>query len=148
MTVKVRIEGLDNLQKKLARLPEGYRKGVNGAVATSALQVQGESQRLIQRGARTGVVVQRGGKPHQRSAPGEPPKTDTGRLVASIFAEIDGDGLGAEVGSGIRYASMLEFGTQKMAARPWLFPTFERLKPKIKERIEKAFRQATRKAGR
>lgn len=75
--------------------------------------------------------------PHQASAPGEPPATDTGRLratVSHVVAE-DADGLYAEVGSGanpaipgVQYAVFLELGTRFMEPRPWLRPSLDAAK--------------------
>ena len=81
-------------------------------------------------------------------APNSPPKTDTGRLAGSIFADFREDGLHVDVGSDVAYATHLEFGTKNMAARPWLQPAFERNKDKIRARVIKAARAANRKAGR
>lgn len=52
------------------------------------------------------------------SAPGEPPAKQTGRLRASVAWEVAG--LVARVGTNVRYGRWLEFGTSRMAARPWL----------------------------
>lgn len=53
-----------------------------------------------------------------RSAPGEPPRKQTGRLRASVAREVDG--LTARVGTNVKYGLHLEIGTRHMAARPWL----------------------------
>jgi hypothetical protein len=104
LTVRVKIIGRDRLNGKLGRIAiEGVR-GVERAIALSGLEVQTEARRLIQQGPpRTGVTETIGGKQHTRSAPGEPPKTDTGRLVSNISAILDGDQLGVEVGTRLDY---------------------------------------------
>lgn len=56
------------------------------------------------------------------SRPGDPPNTDTGRLVQSIKFEINDGGMTARVGTNLKYGAYLEFGTTTMAARPWLQP--------------------------
>lgn len=56
------------------------------------------------------------------SHPGDPPNTDTGRLVQSIQMAFKNGGLIGRVGSNLRYAAWLEFGTKRMQARPWLQP--------------------------
>lgn len=75
--------------------------------------------------------------PHQASAPGEPPATDTGRLRATVSHVVarDAEGLFAEVGSGanpalpgVEYAVYLERGTRHMAPRPWLLPSLDAAK--------------------
>ncbi|KKL58716.1 hypothetical protein LCGC14_2222620, partial [marine sediment metagenome] len=85
----------------LRRVNTANRSGVQRAIAISAAQVQGDAQRSIQRGGRSGVIVTIAGKRHQRSGPGEPPKTDTGRLASSIFAEFSNGGLRADVGTDV-----------------------------------------------
>ncbi len=67
--------------------------------------------------------------PHQASAPGQPPATDTGKLVSSIVA--DAKGLTAYVEARSTYAVHLEFGTRAMAARPFLHPAVERNRERI-----------------
>ena len=75
--------------------------------------------------------------PHQASAPGEPPATDTGRLRATVSHVVatDAEGVYAEVGSGanpavpgVKYALFLEQGTRHMAPRPWLLPSLDAAK--------------------
>ena len=149
MTVRVKIIGRNRLNGKFRRLRVDQLRGMERAVALAGLDVQTEARKSIQRGSRSGVTVRRGGRPHTRSAPGEPPKTDTGRLVSNIFSILDADQLGVEVGTDIQYGRFLEFGTRRgLAARPWLHPAFERLKPRIQRRFAKAFKQASRGAAR
>ena len=38
----------------------------------------------------------------------------------------------------LEYANFLEFGTERMAARPFLFPVFERERGQIEGKIERA----------
>ncbi len=91
MAFRVRLEGADSLRKKLARFPEVSRTEVGKAVATSLVEVHGDAQRTILRGSRSGRVYKKpkSTRTHQASAPGEPPKTDSGRLVSSISIEVD-----------------------------------------------------------
>ena len=70
--------------------------------------------------------LRRGGRrvPHQASAPGMPPASDTGRLLTSIHHSVTGvlDTLEARVGTDVNYALYLELGTRYMAPRPFLRP--------------------------
>jgi HK97 gp10 family phage protein len=50
---------------------------------------------------------------------------DTGRLRSSIAVDFKDNGLGAEVGTNVKYAPYVEFGTSKMSAKPFLFPAAE-----------------------
>ena len=62
------------------------------------------------------------------SEPGEPPAKESGRLSGSISREVDPVTNVGRVGTNVIYGKMLELGTVKMAARPWLRPTYDRLK--------------------
>ena len=148
-TIRVKVIGQARLKTALRRVSTSNRTGVSRAIGTAGALVQGDAQRSIQRGTRTGAVVTIAGKKHQRSAKGEPPKTDTGRLVSSIFAEFDESGLEIEVGSDVEYATWLEFGTKdkKLGERPWLQPAFERNKDQIKAVVRAAIKAANRAAG-
>ena len=53
-----------------------------------------------------------------------------------------------DIGTDVKYGTHLEFGTQKMAARPWLQRAFERNGEKIRKRVLQAAKAANRKATR
>ncbi len=57
---------------------------------------------------------------HRASKPGDPPAADTGALKRSAFVERIRTG--ARVGVAMLYAAWLEFGTRKIAPRPFLRP--------------------------
>lgn len=88
----------------------------------------------IQQGAKSGVVYEKYNprRTHRASAAGEPPATDTGFLVNNIFVKFDSDKLGVSVESRANYSLALEFGTSKMAARPFMQPALESNKSKIR----------------
>lgn len=52
---------------------------------------------------------------------------DTGRLRQSIGVQKIGQGH-YRVGTNVQYAFLVEFGTRKMAAKPFLRPAFEKVK--------------------
>ena len=66
------------------------------------------------------------------SKEGEYPMTDTGFLVNNININRDNDGLGGSVASNADYSEALEFGTSKMGARPFMQPSLDENKPKIR----------------
>ncbi len=138
--VKVEFQRQKEFRDALGRLERGYTKGIAKALLLSAHSIRTEAIKSIQKGGGPG-------ESHTPSAPGQPPNTDTGRLVASIFAEIESGGLGARVGTDVRYGRYLEFGTSRMAARPWLFPAFSRKKDAAVNRVRKAMEIEGRKAG-
>jgi len=71
---------------------------------------------------------------YQASSPGEPPAQATGALRQSIKGGTEGagDNLFGYVGTSLDYGRMLEFGTSRMAARPWLRKSFEESSAKVK----------------
>lgn len=77
------------------------------------------------------LIVERYAKenmtPNGPSAPGEFPAVDTGRLRASITHRVE-TGMNRTVGyvgTNVEYGPLLEFGTSKMAARPFMTPSLE-----------------------
>lgn len=60
---------------------------------------------------------------------------DTGRLRASIQYNKTGD-YSAEVGTNVSYAPYVEYGTHKMAPRPFLFPAAMRAKTNLLQEIQ------------
>lgn len=68
--------------------------------------------------------------PHQASAPFEPPAPDTGALRASVDFHGTRERTGAEITlfSTLDYAVYTEYGTSKMAPRPWFRPTMFKLR--------------------
>lgn len=81
--------------------------------------------------------VEKRGAPHQASAPGEAPATDTGRLLNSISADGSFDGTKFEgyVRADVDYARYLEFGTSKILPRPFLIPSVEANRQRIADMI-------------
>jgi phage gpG-like protein len=67
------------------------------------------------------------------SAPGEPPRKQTGRLRASVTHEVDRAKLTARVGTNVKYARVLEFGGKHIAPRPWLRRALAESQSRIKE---------------
>jgi HK97 gp10 family phage protein len=99
----------------LAKVKAGAMKGIVRATEI----VRNEMIVSITDGQKTGRVYKRGAVEHQASAPGEAPASDTGQLVNSITTEYDEEALVGKIGVHTGYAGFLEFGTQKMAPRPF-----------------------------
>jgi len=78
-------------------------------------------------------------KPHQASAPGESPATDTGELVSRIvsLAQSGGVEVGALAGKN-KVPLWLEEGTRFMAARPYIEPAIKETENEIENNIAKA----------
>ncbi len=115
-----------------------YEGDLRQLVGRAANLVRNTAVQSINQGAKSGITytLYNPRRTHRSSAAGEPPATDTGFLVNNIALKIDMDGLGANVESRANYSTFLEFGTSKMAARPFMQPALEENKPKIR-RLQK-----------
>jgi hypothetical protein len=98
----------------LARtMPQAVGRGI----AAAGRQGEGYVKRLIGDSPADGVDY--GG--HIASSPGNPPRIDTGNLVNQINVSQQGQFVWV-IRSGADYGPDLEFGTSKMAARPYMGP--------------------------
>jgi phage gpG-like protein len=68
---------------------------------------------------KTGRVYKRNTVSHQASAPGESPASDTGRLAQSVTTTYDIPNITGYVNVSTEYAEGLEFGTPRVAPRPY-----------------------------
>jgi len=88
-------------------------------------------------GTRSGRIykVPGTGRTYTASAPGEPPAVATAELRQNIKTSVGSEGktIAGIVGTDKIQGKMTEFGTTKMAARPWLRISFEKAMPKLKE---------------
>lgn len=90
--------------------------------ADVAGRISNQASTNVNRGSKTGrVYPKKGGGFHQASAPGESPASNSGDLVITIRPEKIDD-LHWRVMVAIDYAAALEFGTDTMAARPFIRP--------------------------
>ncbi len=144
MEITVKIDGLDRIDRATDVARKAIAEEIAKGLYASAKKVEGDAKRSILDGQKTGRTYRRGNVLHRASAPGEAPASDTGRLVNSINGVVEkSTTLEAVIRAGggiVRYARMLEFGTAKMAARPFLFPAAEKNRAWIVERLNKALR--------
>lgn len=108
-----------------------------------ALRLSNRIIKLLNKGSRTGIEYKRGGISHTASAAGEPPKSDTGFLASQVRPEIkkttgSGNVVSASVVISSAYAGFLEEGTEDMAARPFVEPSFELEAPAITNDMAKS----------
>jgi hypothetical protein len=124
------MDGLSALLKQLQEAGIAADDAVEETIANVAVTTQQYAVTGIRGGAATGRVYGN----HVASAPGQYPASDTGRLMASINTELTETT--AIVGTNVAHGPMLEFGTSRMAARPWLLPSFERAKIGVEKELK------------
>lgn len=101
-----------------------------------------EATSLILETPKTGRVYRRRGVTHQASAPGQPPASDTGRLVQSNRTEFDQAELTGTAIWSAAHAAALEHGTAKMAPRPFARPALANSREEIEQDIAAEVRSA------
>ena len=143
--MSLKIEGLDELNATLAKLPIEFEREAAKLVNSTANGVRNNAVRMIQRPSVGGVTYEKYSprRTHTASAAGEPPNTDTGRLIGSIRVQQAGK-VTAEVIAGVDYARYLEFGTRHMAARPFMTPAVEQERSKFERGLRELTRRATK----
>src|SRR3954453_1205524 len=127
MAVRICISGGstdDALVKALDSFPAKTERVVRAVVRAPAMRVEGTAKERIHRPPKTGRLYRTFNKRklHRASAPGESPATDSGTLASRVFHDVQAGGFAASVFSDVNYASYLEFGTRRMAPRPYLAP--------------------------
>ena len=119
------------------RIARHLREGAKGKDLTNVLlkaadRVRTEYIDRVNEGGGTG-------KAHVPSLPGQAPNTDTGRLVGSVGSQVIKKNI-VETFVEAEYAAWLEFGTDKMAPRPALGPSFDEMRPHILTNLAKALK--------
>lgn len=105
---------------------EKVKQAVQRGVINGTELVRTTMVEKIQSGNKSGRVYTRGGVTHQASAPGEAPASNSGRLVQSIQTSYEFTiVLKGTVNASTEYAAPLEYGTQKMAERPFARPSLQ-----------------------
>jgi HK97 gp10 family phage protein len=134
------------------------RQAVEEALKAGVQMIANDAKRSVARGPKTGNIYTHyfrtgpnGGVfpvekrvPHQASAPGEAPATDTGRLLNSIVADAEfvGNEITGYVRADVEYARFLEYGTRKILPRPFLIPAIERNAKRIADLVRVALATA------
>ena len=150
MDFSVKIEGLDKLAQNSKALQQAVEEEIGKGLYASANLVAGDAKRSILEGGKSGRTYTRRTVTHRASAPGEPPASDTGRLVTSISAKLESklSAVAIAGNSVVKYARMLEFGTSRMSARPFFLPALEKNRRAITDRLKQALASAIRRSGR
>lgn len=141
MSSNFTIKGIDKFINALKEKQEKIETNVGQGLATACNLVQRTAQEsMTNTKINTGVSYYTHNKriPHHPSFPDNPPAVDTGTLRRSVTTQVDESTLTGKVGSNIEYAPELEFGSSRIAPRPWLRPALEQ----NEKNIEKILAQA------
>lgn len=115
---RVEVDGVEQLKSNFKKISKTASNEVEQALINGAL--------MVERDAKIKAPV------------------DTGRLRQSLSYQEENFGSknpAVKVGTNVDYAPPVEFGTSKMAARPFLRPAFNENKDKILKEIAKAMRK-------
>lgn len=119
----MRVTGMKSHKARLNRIRgAAMTREVGKAITVAADLIKVGAQISITEGAVSG-------RNHVPSAPGLPPNADTHHLSNSITAQRTGLTT-AEVSSNAEYSAPLEFGTSRMAARPFMQPAADKNRKK------------------
>ena len=109
---------------------------VDRALVVGGERLQSAAQASIMRGA----VSEMG---HVPSRPGEPPSNDTQHLHDSIET-VHVEPWKVEVSSNASYSKALEFGTSKMAERPFMRPAAAKTRKEIVDLVVRAVKHISK----
>lgn len=143
IVIKINKTFINNLEK----LNDELLAAADQAIYTASIVTASNVRRKLHSGARSGRIYRRGRAGayiyHQASAPGEPPKTDTGNLANHTYAEKVGF-LESRVVSDAIYSRALEEGSAKnhLEPRPFMALTVEESKVQIQNIIDAAIKRA------
>jgi len=142
MNIKFSLKNLKSFNKRLEkRLKRDAMTQIKRNVTRGVMLVRNTAVEEIQRGTKTGETYELYSprRTHTSSAPGEFPATDTGFLVSQISTDVHtkGNSVVGQIISSAPYSKHLEFGTTKMSARPFMQPSLEKNKRKIREIFRK-----------
>lgn len=137
-TINVEMEGLSQLMGQLQKLGKASEQIVLETITDLVTDTHMFAIDGIAGPPKSGTTYEKYNprRSHTASAPGQYPATDTGRLLGSVRMELPGTGrMVGRVGTAVEYGPYLEFGTSRMAARPWLLPSFERAKQGVEREL-------------
>jgi HK97 gp10 family phage protein len=130
-----------------AALRAKIEKAVFQGLTATALIAEADAKRSIVKGPKSGRVYQKKNpkRTHQASAPGQPPAQDLGFLSNSIRAEAGPHQSSVDLVASAPYAVHLEYGTRKMAPRPFMRPAGDKAAAQggaiIKAYVDEALKQ-------
>jgi HK97 gp10 family phage protein len=135
---KATIEGLDKLRKQLLeRIPAAAKQAMQESLETSGREMVSTAKALapVREGElRASITMTTAGEKTPLYSSGG--RQAVGDLSVKVTA---GDYL-------VRYAALVEYGTKKMAARPFFWPAYRSIKKRLRSRTSRAINSALKKA--
>lgn len=123
-------------KRRLSRAAIVVDRHAKELLSVSGTGVRGAGGQIVRAVKRTKKTIY-GAFP---SAPGQPPRKQTGHLRRSVAWElVYGVRMVARVGTNIRYGRWLELGTSKMLPRPWLVRAFREMQGQVRSILEARF---------
>lgn len=113
--------------QRLKAMAQRTPEQVARALYSAGQDIELTAERLITEGSVSGAG-------HVPSLPGQPPNRDTGVLDGNIETRIGGPNL-VVVESKAPYSAALEFGTSRMAARPFMQPATEMNRDEVVRKV-------------
>lgn len=132
------IKGLDKHVKRLQNMRKAARQ-VTGALYAAGQDIELDAERSITEGSVSGPG-------HIPSLPGQPPNRDTGHLDTNIETTVEAQNPPTvHVTSHAEYSAALEYGTSKMAERPFMRPATEKNRKNVSSKVAAAVRVTIRR---
>lgn len=132
------IKGLDKHVKRLQNMRKAARQ-VTGALYAAGQDIELDAERSITEGSVSGPG-------HVPSLPGQPPNRDTGHLDTNIETTVEAQNPPTvHVTSHTEYSAALEYGTSKMAERPFMRPATEKNRKNVSSKVAAAVRVTIRR---
>ncbi len=130
----IKVEFKSTNPQGLLKYFKSFEKSIKDKINTAGNLVRNTAVQSITSGSKSGVTYEKYNprRTHTASSAGQPPASDTGFLVQNIVLNLQEGGMIANIESKASYSKFLEFGTQNMKARPFMFPALEENKPKIR----------------
>ena len=130
--ISIELRGQRALRKKLRQLAKKSHGRAHEAVTKIVFIMHAEAVGLTS------------GEYPPASQPGQPRHLRSGDLRLSLFKEVTMHPIVGVFGAATNYAKYLEFGTSKLAARPFLRPAYKKHQPTARQIIKDAFAGLTK----
>lgn len=139
--VSARVTGADELDRAFMARSRRASGAIQLALEEGATIVQAEAQRLVSDGPKTGRIYRKYNprRDHQASAPGQAPATDLGHLISNIVIDRADVVRGRIVIASLaKYSAPLEFGSSRIAPRPFMRPALNSSRLAVKVAVIRA----------